>query len=324
MALSMSSPPRGRRQSPRFRHEALLYDGEPEFVAATAAFSRDAVAAGEPILVVVSARKIDRLRAELGDEAAAVTFADMAEVGRNPARIIPAWQEFVAGHARWGQRLRGVGEPIWADRSPAELVECQHHETLLNVAFDDGPPWWLLCPYDTGALDAAVVAEARRSHPLVLQAGTHRHSADYRVAAAAAAPFDGPLPEPPVTSPAVVFDAGAEPLPVLRRFVSRAAAHADLDAARAADLVLAVNELVTNSLHHGGGSGVLRAWRQGDALVCEVRDRGRIDEPLVGREHPRNDSLGGRGLWLVNQLCDLVQVRSSDDGTAVRVYMTRE
>ena len=58
-----------------------------------------------------------------------------------------------------------------------------------------------------------------------------------------------------------------------------------------------------------------------DAVVCEVRDGGHIDAPLVGRERPSLERPGGRGLWLVNQLCDLVQIRSFPTGTVVRLHM---
>ena len=73
----------------------------------------------------------------------------MAHVGHNPARIIPAWHEFVAQHAAPGVRLRGIGEPIFPERSADELVECQRHESLLNLAFADADAFWLVCPYDT-------------------------------------------------------------------------------------------------------------------------------------------------------------------------------
>src|SRR3954447_20215448 len=82
-----------------FRHEALLYAGDDEFVERVGGFVREGVEHGEPSLVVVAAPKIDRLREELGAEAEAVRFADMQQVGLNPARIIPAWQRFVSSHA---------------------------------------------------------------------------------------------------------------------------------------------------------------------------------------------------------------------------------
>jgi hypothetical protein len=41
----------------------------------------------------------------------------------------------------------------------------------------------------------------------------------------------------------------------------------------------------------------------------------------VGRLRPPVDSAGGRGLWLANQLCDLVQVRALDEGNVVRLYV---
>jgi anti-sigma regulatory factor (Ser/Thr protein kinase) len=90
------------------------------------------------------------------------------------------------------------------------------------------------------------------------------------------------------------------------------------------DLVLAVNEVAANSIAHGGGSGTLRVWRDGGALVCEVSDRGHLDDPLADRRRPAPGQDGGRGLWLANQLCDLVQVRSFATGTTVRLHMHRD
>jgi len=148
-----------------FRHEALLYAGQREFLAGTVAFIEEGLVAGEPVLVVVDAPKIAALRDTLGGEADRVQFADMADVGRNPARIIPRWRLFVDQHLRADRPVRGIGEPIWAGRRTDELIECQAHETLLNVAFADSAGWTLLCPYDVEALKPAVVREARRSHP---------------------------------------------------------------------------------------------------------------------------------------------------------------
>jgi hypothetical protein len=68
--------------------------------------------------------------------------------------------------------------------------------------------------------------------------------------------------------------------------------------------------------------GLLRIWAEPDGLVCEVRDRGRIRQPLIGREEPALGQVGGHGVWLVNLVCDLVQVRSSEDGSTVRMKMS--
>ena len=86
--------------------------------------------------------------------------------------------------------------------------------------------------------------------------------------------------------------------------------------------MLAVHEAVTNSLRYGGDDGLLRIWRENGSVICEVRDSGCIDQPLVGRERPANDGEGGRGLWLVNHLCDLVQIRSFPTGAVVRLFMS--
>jgi len=271
--------------------------------------------------VVIDAAKIDLLRAELGRDADGdtVLFDDMAEVGRNPARIIPAWREFVSRRAGEGGAVRGIGEPIWAGRTAAEQVECQRHEALLNLAFSGAPGWWLLCPYDVDALSPEVIDEAHRTHPYILQGGQHRDSRVY-LDVSPSPPFDAPLPEPDVSPDELAFVAGS--LPAVRSFVAQRAANAGLRDQRTDDLVLAVNELATNSLRYGGAHGTLRVWQTDDDLVCEVRDGGRIDEPLVGREWPPTDRDGGRGLWLVNHLCDLVQIRSFPTGAVVRLVMS--
>jgi anti-sigma regulatory factor (Ser/Thr protein kinase) len=301
-----------------FRHEALLYEGDVGFLTGTLPFIREGVAAGEPVLVVVSGARIGLLRSALGGDADRVAFADMADVGANPARIIPAWRDFVAG-GDGGGHVRGIGEPIWAERSPAELIECQRHETLLNLAFAGVPAFWLLCPYDTGALGPDVLEEANRSHPFVSERGTAWQSAGYRGLEQAAAPFAAPLPDLPGRPAELGF--GPESLAELRELVSRHATAAGLDPGRAADLVQAVDEFATNSLRHGGGQGTLRVWRDDGALVCEVRDAGRLENPMAGRERPPPEHDGGRGLWMVNQLCDLVQLRSFPDGATIRVHM---
>ncbi|HEY5150936.1 MAG TPA: MEDS domain-containing protein [Mycobacterium sp.] len=147
----------------------MMYRGEQGFVEAVVPFIRDGLVRDEPVLVAVIETRLRVLRA-LGPDAERVLFADMTELGHNPARIIPAWREFTARHG--GRPIRGVGEPIWAGRRDAEIVECQFHEALLNVAVPPETPLWLICPYDTEALDRDVIGEARRSHPVITDRGS--------------------------------------------------------------------------------------------------------------------------------------------------------
>jgi anti-sigma regulatory factor (Ser/Thr protein kinase) len=304
----------------RFRHEALFYAGEEQFLEGTLPFVGTALAEEEPVLVVVRSDRTALLRDALGDSAELVRFEDMHQLGRNPARIIPAWRHFLDQSAPDGRPVRGIGEPIWPDRSQAELAECDRHESLLNVAFDRGQAWRLLCPYDLDGLDEHVIEAARRNHPFVTREGGGRRSERYVNSPGSPDPFEGALPAPSTEVEAMAF--GCEELKVIRGAVATWAAEAMLGSERVERLVLAVNELASNSIRYGGGRGTLRFWSQPRTLVCEVRDGGRIKQPLVGRIRPTADQHGGRGLWLVNQLCDLVQIRSTPSGTVVRLHMS--
>lgn len=119
------------------------------------------------------------------------------------------------------------------------------------------------------------------------------------------------------------LDFSCSSLRAVRRVVEREAELAGLGAGRCADLVLAVDELSTNSVTHGGGHGSLSVWRTQTAIACEVRDQGHISDPLAGLRQPRPEQLTGRGLWVVGCLCDCVQIASSPGRTAIRVRILR-
>jgi anti-sigma regulatory factor (Ser/Thr protein kinase) len=302
-----------------FRHEALFYYGEEAFLRGTLPFVTEALQAGEPVLVAVRDERARALKDALGDAGARVRFVDVRELGRNPARVIPAWREFLSEHADEGRAVRGIGEPMWPGRSEAELDECQRHESLLNLAFAYGPPWSLLCPYDLDELDPQQIRAARATHPVLMHEGVSHRSDAYLPLNRAPSAFTGALPEPPADRDELAFTFRG--LGAVRSLVSARAELAGLGDDAREDLVLAVNELVTNSVQYGGGGGTLRVWSERDELVCDVRDRGYIEDPLAGRIAPPLDQHGGRGLWLVNHLCHLVQIRSTPNGTVVRVRM---
>ena len=302
-----------------FHHEAMFYAGDEEFIARSRAFVEEGLDRGEPVLVMVRKRKLELLRQALGERAADAQLVDMEVIGRNPARIILAWGRFVADHAeRASGGMRGIGEPIWAERDEAELSECQLHESLINLAFAAADSFKLICPYDTEGLPENVIAEARRSHPVVSLTGEQQPCTDYCGIDKVAARFEEPLPEPPAAFEELSVN--VDRLGDARRLVRRRAEAAGLER-RADDFVLAVNEILSNSLHHAHDDGRLRVWDEQDGLVCEVQDGGHIAQPLIGREEPALGQVGGHGLWLVNLVCDLVQVRSSPDGSTVRMKM---
>lgn len=307
----------GAIQDHPFNHIALFYAGEDEFVARAAEFLRAGLAAGQPALVATSVEKCERLAGELNGASDRVEFLDMAKMGRNPATILPVWWAFAKRHR--GRRAWGIDEPAWADRTPSELEECVHHESLLNLAFASGPGLELLCPYDLTTLDPEVIEHARRTHPAISEGGREVESPAYLPPGLAPGPFDGALAPPPDDAATLVID-GSD-LSRVRGFVRARACGAGLDGERTHDLTLAVHELAANSVRHGGGEGALCTWCEDGTLLCEVRDSGRISAPLTGRILPDVTALSGRGLWVVNHLCDLVQIRSQGDGTVVRVRM---
>jgi anti-sigma regulatory factor (Ser/Thr protein kinase) len=300
-----------------FSHEAFLYADLAEFLDETCGFVREGLERDEAVLVATGGERLAGLRTFFGSEPD-VQLVEMGEVGANPARIIPVWRDFLDEHVAAGRSVRGIGEPIWAGRSAAELDECHEHESLLNLAFGAGPGWRLLCPYDVGALPDEVIEEARTNHPLVLDGGRWSTSDGYHPGSARRL-RPRPLPPPSQQPDELAFGIGD--LAAVRRAVGQRCDDEGLTASRTDDMVLCADELAANSLLHGGGDGVLRLWREPDALVCEVSDSGTIADPLVGRASPSVDQLGGRGVWLANQLCDLVQVRSDASGTVVRLHV---
>jgi anti-sigma regulatory factor (Ser/Thr protein kinase) len=307
----------GRRDVSGFDHFAVVYESDEEFVARVLPFVNEGLAADGAVMVAVDPRKIELLEERLGADAAKVRFEDMRTMGRNPGAIISAWQEFAEAHA--GRALWGVGEPAWPGRSAAEFEECRHHECLLNAAFGDAENFRLLCPYDGRSLGLSVLERVFESHPSVVTPDGVRTS-DCCVAPEDLADLLAEsLPAPP--SRAAVLDFDLSCLHELRRVVRVLAADAGIDDDATEEFVLAVNELAENSIRYGSGGGRLRLWAESDCLVADVSDRGRLDDPLVGRRRPAGSREGGYGVWLTHQVCDLVQVRSSERGTTVRAHM---
>lgn len=303
------------RSQQSYRHEALLWHTAEDFTDTLVAFVDEGLDAGEPVMVAVTPQHTAWLQNALGGRAAQkVQFVDMMSLGQNPARIIPAWRDFVETEAADRGPVRGIGEPIWPGRHAEELLECQLHEALLNVAIEPATPLWLICPYDAASLDADVLEEAARSHPVLVEAGSHRGSAHYVGRPHADALFAAGLSVPRGRPQVACYTADT---------IHRLLAYAKLElwitglsAERAAQLAAATDLLARGSLHRGAADVSIRIWSDPDAVVCEVSDDAPVSDPLHGRSLPVDEH---EGLWRANQACDLVQLRSAEGRTTVRI-----
>jgi len=281
------------------RHEALLHRGTSDFLAEAVPFVLGGLERGEAVLACLGPSRLGPLREALGSAARDVSFADVQELGA----LIPTWRDFLAAHP--GQPVRGVGEAACPGRrAPPSLADCRRHESLLNAVFGGwGRPWHLLCPYDLDTLDDDLIDMIFRTHPHVREDG---RSAGNNLC----------------TPNVAVRVVTTGTLATVRGFVAGFAVHAGLKPVRVDDLALAVGELANNSLRHAGGSGVVRIWAEPGRVLCEVSDFGQIADPLdAGRRAPSSDVEDGRGLWIVRQVCDDVEISSSPAGTVVRVQM---
>jgi hypothetical protein len=308
--------PRSTNSQRSYRHEAFLWHDAEEFLAVTVPFIQGAVEAREPVMVAVIPARTEALKDALGADAEEVMFVDMVQLGRNPARIIPAWRQFLDSHLSANLQVRGIGEPIWPGRRAEEIVEVQLHEALLNVAIDPNTPFWLMCPYDAGQLDSSVLEEAQRSHPAIVDVTDYRGSTLYEGRSHVDAMFGSELP--PLSGQSVDLVFGRDDLRSIASLVALHAFAAGVRADRAGDLAAAVQQLAAGSLHRGARGGLVRIWTRSEAIICEVRDSTKITDPLVGRRLANRE--GSNGLWVANQLCDLVQLRSTVGGTTVRVH----
>lgn len=182
-------------------------------------------------------------------------------------------------------------------------------------------PLWLICPYDVGALPEAVIREAHRSHPVIVDSDDYRGSTSYGGAHYVRELFGAPLPEPAAPIGMVPFTV-ADVSGVQER-IGSAAIRVGVPPKRAGELAWTALQLATDSIWRAGGRGTLRYWIDPDSFIVEVSDDGVVADPLIGRRPALDAPAERRSLERANAVSDLVQVRSSSRGTAVRVHTRR-
>lgn len=273
---------------------------------------------GEPVLAALHGHYAHELRERLEGRDQEVSWADITGVGANPARIIPRMHRFIGAHP--GRGVRCVQEPIWAGRTGAEQREAIRHEALVNLAFASAQVT-VLCPYDIARLAPAVITPVELAHPVLIRDQAAQRSEDYDAAAVFPAECDRPLHAPPGRAAVLAYRAD---LAAVREFTAVYARGAGMSPPRVGDLVLAVGELAANTLRHTSANGVLSIWVAGGELICQVADTGHISDPLIGRHVPDLEAVGGHGIWVVQQLCDLAELRTGPGGTVTRLHMRQD
>ena len=302
-------------------HRALLYGSEQEFLAGTVGFIRDGLECGDPVRIVTTQRNTAWLQAALGTDARQVAFGDTGQWCGHPVRALAALHRAVQAASRDGHRLRMVGERLWTARAAQERMEWSRHESLVNAVLRSGDAA-LVCSYDTQVVDPDVVANVGRTHPELVVNGESRPSPGYTDPVVFNAEFNRfPLPElgPPVLW---LRFRRLDQLAILRSFVTSHATDAGAVTPSVGQFVQAVDEVATNAVEHGGGSGVLQIWTGPQTIVCEVSDTGTgLLDPLAGRLPPDNCTAHGHGLWLARQFSDLLEVHSDSAGTTIRLHL---
>src|SRR5690348_6538157 len=175
-------------------HAVFFYRDQRDYVARIREFSCAGLDKDEPVFIAVPGRNGALLRERMGVGAGPVHFADMAVFGRNPARIIPEVRAFADSCP--GQRIRFVGEPIWPGRSAAEICEATRNEALVNQAFEPASAT-ILCLYNVAGLPEEVIADARRTHPVLISGGRSERSRLFAGPDGMPAGCDYPLPGVP-------------------------------------------------------------------------------------------------------------------------------
>jgi anti-sigma regulatory factor (Ser/Thr protein kinase) len=300
-------------------HEAVLYSAPDELAERLGPRLQASLDEDAPVVAVLDDATRAEVRRVLGPDADRVEFPDPAAVHRLPPfTVAMRW-------ARLSRKVRtsNAHATVVSQHVPGLPEYGENHYARLDIGLNVaviGLPITVLCAYHA---DDQVLARVQATHPRLTTVGGSISSAGYRPPVEALVEYPPP-PPPDLGPPAAELAFRAPELGLLRHLVAEVAARGGTPPERVADLVLAVNEIGSNSLEHGPGRGRLRLWVADESVVAEVADSGTADLPFAGMVAPPAAGARGRGLWLASELCDVMQVWSDANGTVIRLRMEHE
>ena len=303
-----------------YAHDLLVHDSPDDLAAAAVPFLRVGLAAGDAVVIAAGDSATQVLLDALGDSDGVVVLArDGVYRARTPSAIT-AFRRLAQEHAATGApRIRVVGETDFGP-SARGWVEWQRYEAVINVALR-AQPLWGLCVYDTRRLPGELIDAGLRTHPYLVTGEGRRANPDYEQPADFLRSL--PVPDEPLdqTAPLIAVDDVTDFIG-LRHVVGRVLGELGGSPDLVEDLHLAIDEMTSNAVRHGGPPVQLRLWASADRVVCRISDSGPgMDDPFAGYgpAHGSDLSRGGMGLWLARQLCDHVDTLDDGDGLTIRL-----
>jgi DNA-binding NarL/FixJ family response regulator len=163
------------------RHEALVYSSNDELAAGALPFMQQGLARSEHVLVVLREAGRTVIEQALGDDASRVEFADANEWYRSPEHALVGYTRYLHDRLEHGGelRVRIVAEIVWPHSSAsADIAAWKRYEAGISAALAEIPVSFI-CAYDARELPAEIIADARRTHPILRGEDGARPSAHY-------------------------------------------------------------------------------------------------------------------------------------------------
>jgi anti-sigma regulatory factor (Ser/Thr protein kinase) len=297
-----------------FRHGALVYESQDEYLARAVPFLKEGIEAGEGAIVAHTKPGLAVLREALGPDAAHVTFADVSSAYTRPARTLASYHTVFADRLQKAPRVRAVAD-VQFGPDPVEWQLWTGYEAVFNRCFAHLPAW-VLCSYNASGTPDPIVESIWQTHPEVVDGNawtTSDHYEDPDDLLRRMTPAAEPIPE----LRSIPFGRDTEEF---REGLAKELVAEDMPEARVLDMLLAASEIATNAIEHGGGVEAVRVGRVAGRFVCEVVDRGEgFDDPAAGYLAPREGV--GKGLWVARQLTWRIEFFRSPNGFTARIWL---